>query len=191
MTVLRNLFLEDPRTIWVVLGIAEFILLASWTRGRTRWKLWALIALPVAGVLVGLLDWAVETDYEKVRRSVRTISQAAKDGDADRLIQRISDSYESGRFRKKDLAGLVRWGLLQVTVQTLPPTISFEDDRGIVRQTYLFTSTSRASFHIRNESILWEGTFEQDPDGEWRLRKVMMLQPFERQPEEYIPNMLR
>jgi hypothetical protein len=190
MGVLRSLFLEDPRPLWVILAIAEILVLAAWSRGRARWKLWTLAALPLVGVLLGLLDWAVETDYEKVQRSVRTIAQAAQAGNADRLIERISDSYQSGPYRKEHLAALVRWGLPQVTVRPQPSSIFFDGSTATVEQRYRFDSTNRAEFQL-NEAITWEGRFAPDPDGEWRLRQVMMISPFERRPEEFLPRSLR
>jgi hypothetical protein len=123
---------------------------------------------------------------------VRLISAAAKARDADAVIERISDAYASGPYRKGHLANLVRRSLRQVTVRPaspFPPRISLKGGAVTVRYTYRVDSLPGSGLRI-HQDVMWEGTFGPDPDGEWRLREVMMTAPFRRRPEEYVPLVL-
>jgi hypothetical protein len=189
MDFFRWLFLEDPRTVLILLGLVEVVLLVSWTRSRSRRKLAALAAVPAAALTVWLLDVLVETAREKVGRSVQVLSAAAEAGQAERFIERISPAYASSPFGKDDLAALVREGLPHVVVRTDLPAIQMEDGEAIVRQSYDFTSRPGARFRIPpdHQHVTWEGRFAPDADGEWRLRRAEMVLPYRFQPEKFLP----
>ncbi len=187
MQLIKGLLLEDPRALWIALGIAEIIVLVVWRRRRGRAALIALFVLPAVGVLLGLLDAAVETDREAVRRSIRMIGRAARSNNGQAVLERISPDYASGPYRKKDLAALVTFGLPQVTVRTpFPAKVTMEGDRAEVRHTYRIDSRSGVQFQI-HDSVTWEAVFAEDDDGEWRLRQVLMVEPFQDRPEKYTP----
>jgi hypothetical protein len=189
MEFLRWLFVEDPRTLLILLGLVEIVLLVAWTRGRSRRTLASLAAVLLAAAAVWMLDVLVETDREKVRRSLDALASAAVAGQAERFIERISPAYASGPFRKDDLAALVLEGLAQVRVGTSSPTIEMEEGAAKVTQAYRFSSRPGARFQIPPEyqHVVWEGRFAPDEDGQWRLRQAQMVQPYRFQPEKFLP----
>ncbi len=189
MEIMKGLLLEDPRSLWIALGIAEIVVLVLWSRLRPRWSLYVLFALPAVAVLLGLLDLAVETDYEAVCRSVRMMGRAARNRNVDAFVERISPQYASGRYRKEDLAGLVRFGMPQVDVSMpLRADVKMGEPGATVWHTYIIHSRPGARFRL-HQAVKWEATFGEDPDGEWRLRAVIMVGPFRGSPEQYRPKL--
>ena len=197
MDMLRHVLLENPLTLLIVLGVAEILALVAWRRTRSRRATAAAIALPAAALLVGLLALAVETDYERLMRTVETMARAADSGDAEAFIERISPDYVNRGARREDLAAVVRLGLACVRASADRPTLRWEDGRAVVQQTWDFRpapgrpESRRAGIEGQQRvRVLWEGVFAADGDGEWRLRSAMALKPKHLTPEEaarYLP----
>ncbi len=184
------LILEDPRPLWVTLGLAEIVLLVAWQRRRSRGLLVAAVAVPLAGLALGAADALVETDGEALRRSVRILKDAAERGQVVRFAERISDRYRAGKFGKDDLMLLADAGLPRVTLAfPTPGTIRMEDGAATVRQGALVRSKPGAEFQIPRiyQNVTWEGRFEPDPDGQWRLVSLMVVRPNRFHPEQFVP----
>ncbi|HUX00571.1 MAG TPA: hypothetical protein VMY35_06270 [Phycisphaerae bacterium] len=193
MDMLRHIFLENPLGLWIVLGVAEILALVAWRRTRSRRATAAAIALPAAALLVGFLAWAVETDYERLMRTVETMARAADSGDSEAFVERISPDYANRGARREDLAAVVRIGLACVRASANQPTLRWENGRAVVQQTWDFRPTPGRPIVIEGQQrvrVLWEGVFAPDSDGEWRLRSAMALKPKRITPEEaarYLP----
>jgi len=193
MDMLRHVLLENPLTLLIVLGVAEILALVAWRRTRSRRATAAAIALPAAALLVGLLALAVETDYERLMRTVETMARAADSGDAEAFIDRISPDYANRGARREDLAAVVRTGLACVRASADQPTLRWEDGRAVVQQTWDFRPAPGRPIVVEGQQrvrVLWEGVFAPDGDGEWRLRSAMALKPKRLTPEEaarYLP----
>ncbi|MGB2754270.1 MAG: hypothetical protein WBE00_04085, partial [Phycisphaerae bacterium] len=111
MDILKHLFLEDPLSLWIGLALAEIVTLIVWWQSRSRRAAIGLVAFPAAALAVGLVAWAVETDYERLVRTLEVMGRAADTGDAEALIERVSPEYQpasprgvNGRARREDLA---------------------------------------------------------------------------------------
>jgi len=191
MDTLTYLFFEDPTTLWILLGLAELIALILWAQTHSRRAVTALILFPVVAVLLGLLDFAVETDREAVLRSIATMDRAAAAGDAEAVIERISPDYRTDRFNKDALAAAVRAGLSQVRVEPSVPTLRKESAPAgttvfRVTETYRFQPApgSRMDVSPEWENVTWEATFKKDKDGQWRLASAMAIRPVQMTAEE-------
>ena len=179
MDLLRHLLFENPLTLWMVLGMAGLVAGLVWSRtgsNRARRVLAALVAMAVA---VGIAAWAVETDRERVERTLRIMAEAADTGDAEAFIERISPEYRNGPFDQEDLAKAVRAGLREVRATAATPIIRMEEGRATVTQVYVFRAAPGQRFALppAYERITWEGTFGPDEDREWRLRSAMGIRP--------------
>ena len=186
MDILKHLFLENPLSLWIGLALAELVTLIVWWQSRSRRSAIVLAALPAAAAAVGLLAWAVETDYERLMRSLDVLARASDTGDAEAIIERISPDYQNGRSRREDLAAAVRLGLRQVRATAYTPTIQWEDGRAVVHQTYLFRPAPESRFAANQafQDVVWEGVFQPDADREWRLRSAVAIRPVRMTPEE-------
>jgi hypothetical protein len=193
MDILKHLFLENPLSLWIGLALAEIVTLTVWWQSRSRRSAIGLAAFPAAALAVGLVAWAVQTDYERLVRTLEVMARAADTGDAEALIERISPEYQNGRARREDLAAVVRLGLRHVrATATTTPTIQWEDGRAVVRQTYLFRPAPGSRFDAGQpfRDVVWEGVFQPDADREWRLRSAVAIRPVRVTPEEgvqYLP----
>jgi len=185
MDLLRYLLLENPLTLWILLGIAAVVAGLVWMRTGSPRAARAALGCLAAGVLVGVLAWAVETDRERLVRTLDTIAKAVDRGDAEALIECISPEYRNGAFDKAALASAVRLGLRQVRATADSPVIRQRDREACVTQAYTFRPAPGARpVPAEFERVTWQGAFAPDPDGQWRLRSVAATHPLRMTPEE-------
>ena len=192
MDLARHLLFENPATLWVLLVIAAVVCGMIWRRTGSRGCRTVAGACVAAGVAIGILAWAVETDRERLLRTIKTMGDAVAAGHAETFIERISPQYRSGNLGKDALADVVRLGLEQVRAEAGGPSIAFGQGDAVVTQTYHFYPApgAKASPEIPYERVVWEGVFGPDPDGEWRLRSATAVSPRRMRPEEavrYLP----
>ena len=192
MDLLRYLIFENPLTLWIVLGMAAIACGLVWTRTGSRQARAAAVTLIAIAAAVAVLSWLVETDHERLIRTLDTMGKAAATGNADMFVERISPLYQSGSAGKEDLASVVRLGLQYVRAATETPTIVMTDGRATVTQACRFTPAPGLRMPLPPEAqrVVWEGQFAPDGDGEWRLRAAVALSPKRMAPEEavrYLP----
>jgi hypothetical protein len=186
MALLKYLCFENPLTLLVVLGLAALVAGIAWMRSGSKRARIAAVACLAIGVSLTFVAWAVETDHEKIVRTLDAMARAVKNGDADALLERVSDRYQNGASDKSVLAGVVRTALKQVRATAEMPVIERPDDTAKVTQVYRFRPAPgwRPLVPREYERVTWEGVLARDPDGEWRLRSATATQPRRITPEE-------
>ena len=186
MDFFRHLFFENPQTLWVLLGIGAILAGVVWRRMGSRHARTAAVVLAAAAVAIGILAWAVETDREKLLRSISTMNMAANDGPADAFIERISPSYRNGPLGKDHLAAVVRQAAMKLRASGEILKIDPRDKDFLVTQVYHFRPAPNVHFLVPPEwqNVTWEGVFAKDPDGQWRLRSAVATHPRRITPEE-------
>ena len=186
MGLLRHLVFENPTTLWILLIIAAVVCGTIWRRTGSKGCRAGAVACMAAGVVVGILAWAVETDREKLQRTLKTMSDAMAAGHAETFIGCISPAYQSGSHGKAALAGVVRRGLEVIRADAETPRIAFGDSDAVVTQTCRFYPAPGAKPMLPPEAhrVVWEGVFAPDPDGEWRLRSATVVSPRRMTPEQ-------
>ncbi|MFO8013784.1 MAG: hypothetical protein R6X20_10825 [Phycisphaerae bacterium] len=192
MDALRYFVFENPATLLVVLLIATVLLGTVWRRTGAKASRAAAGACLAATVLVALLAWLVETDRERLERTLDTMARAADEGRPEAFIERISPDYRTDGQGKEGMADLVRDGLKYVRASAGGATVDMRDGKATVTQTYRFRSApgQRVNVAERFPRVEWEGTFGPDADGEWRLRSARVLSPRAMLPQEavrYLP----
>ena len=186
MDILRHLLFENPLTPCVVLGLIALGAGFFWSRTGSRRARTLALACCGAAAAVAIVAWAVETDYERVAKTLHRMSDAASRGDAETLIAQISSEYEGGPRGKEGLAAVVRLGLAHVRVTAEDPVISIENGHATATQIYHFSPApkSRIALPPQYEKITWEGAFAPDPDGQWRLRSAVATKPERMTPQD-------
>jgi len=187
MDLIRHLLFENPLSLWIALGLVAVAAGAIWTRTRSEKALWVAAGSVMAGLGLAVLAWAVETDREKVIRTLDMMASAVEKGQTTALIERVSPEYKNGRFSKDDLAEAVTAALPRVRISgTGDPTITMGDGEATVQQEYVFQiqQGSDATFAGVQIPVTWEGRFAPDPDGQWRLRSAIAIKPERITPEE-------
>ena len=179
MDILRHLLFENPLTPCIVLGLAALGAGFFWSRtGSKRARGLAVACCGVAAALI-VVAWAVETDHERVARTLWIMSDAASRGDAETLIAQISPEYEGGPHGKDGLAAVVRLGLGHVRATAGEPDIRIEGGRATFTQVYHFSPAPKSRIVVppQYQKFTWEGTLTPDPDGQWRLRSAIATKP--------------
>jgi hypothetical protein len=192
MDILRHFVFEDPTTLLVVFGIAAIIAVVAWQRNKSGRAMIAAVLFAVAAGLVGILAWAVETDYEKVMKSITTIGDAAEAGNADALTERLSPKYQNGPYDKAELSAVARLALRYIRAMPQSPVIQMGEGEATVTEQYRLAPAPgmRMALDAARVDVTWEGKFAPDDDGEWRLRSAIATQPQRIRPEEavkYLP----
>jgi hypothetical protein len=192
MSLLRHLIFENPTTLLVVFGIAAVIAVVAWQRNKSGRAGVAAVLFAVAAALVGILAWAVETDYEKVVRSVTTIGDAAEAGNADAIIERLSPKYQNSPYGKPELSAVARLALRYIRAMPQSPVIQMGEGEATVTEQYRLAPAPgmRMALDAARVDVTWEGKFAPDDDGEWRLRSAIATQPQRIRPEDavkYLP----
>jgi hypothetical protein len=179
MDILRHLLFENPLTPCLVLGLVALGAGFFWSRtGSKRARTLAVACCGVAAALI-IVAWAVETDHERVARTLWIMSDAASRGDAETLIAQISPEYEGGPHGKDGLAAVVRLGLSHIRATADEPDIRLEGGRATFTQTYCFSPAPKSRIVVppQYQKFTWEGTLAPDPDGQWRLRSAIATKP--------------
>jgi hypothetical protein len=189
--ILRHIFFEDPLTLWIFFGIGAIVAAAFWSRTGSRWALVTAGGFVTAAVVVGLVAWLVDTDYERLVRSINMIGKAVETGNADAFIERISPEYQNGPFRKDDLAEAARKALPLVRAIPRTPVIKPTGTEATVTVQYIFSRVSGKGPGEGEIAVTWEGKFAPDADGEWRLRSALALYPERIAPEAAAATLLR
>ena len=171
---LKLLFLEDLFYFYVVLAVAEGILLVAASRRRTRRALlWALLPLGLAGVLTALAS-AVQTDRERIESSIRRIARAAEQQDMETIAALVDEDYHDGvndRSRLLQIArpalrayrvSNVRLGAMQIDPSAEPPVAS------VAARVAIDTPLGRADLPMR-----WRVEWVER-DGVWKVRSAQM-----------------
>jgi len=186
MDLLRHLLLENPLSLCIVLSLAALGAGFFWSRtGSQRARAVALACCGLALALI-LLAWLVETDRERVAKTLDLMSRAASRGDAETFIAQISPDYDPASGGKTGIADVVQMGLRLVRAGADDPAIVTEGGRATVTQVYHFSPApnSRMIVPREYEAITWEGAFAPDADGRWRLRSVVATRPERMSPQD-------
>ena len=192
MDLIKYVIFENPWTLWVLLLVAAVVCGTIWRRTGSSGCRAAAVGCVAAGVLVGILTWAVETDREKLKRTLKTMSDAMEAGHVETFIACISPGYKSGSQGKAALAAVVRRGLEVIRAEAETPTVAFGEADALVRQPCRFYPAPGAKLMLPPEAhrVVWESVFAPDPDGEWRLRSATVVSPRRMTPEQaaqYLP----
>lgn len=194
MDLIHHLLFENPLALWILLGLGAVVAGIVWSRTGSRRAVAVAVTLAALAVVVGLVAWLVETDREKLIRTIDRMAAAADSGDAEAFIEYLSPDYGNGPRGKDTLAGIVRLGFKMVRVKAESPIIQMDNGEATVTQVYNFRAApgTRATLTADRSVIKWQGTFRPDADGQWRLRSAMCISPVRMSPEEaarYLPRM--
>ena len=99
---MKQLFFEDPLWLYVLLILAESILLLVWKRPRTRQTATRLLIPAAFGALVFAVATLVVTDREKITRATHEIVETVSSGQTSTLEKYLDNDFH-GTFRGESL----------------------------------------------------------------------------------------
>ena len=176
-----NIF-EQPWTLLTIAIIADLVLLIV-RRILPDKKHWWQLALPVllAGAAFGL-DYLVQTDTEKIKELINTVTQAVEQENADVVETFISSDYRDSHHRTKDhLMRRCRSVLSSPVIEKNVTRIVSIDVQG-PKATALFT----VRILFDKQSYIYEGfksqmltkveiNLQKQPDGTWLISRSEIL----------------
>ncbi|MFC1782719.1 hypothetical protein ACFL02_03920 [Planctomycetota bacterium] len=177
-------YLFDSLVIGITLAaILEFLSLVTWMFMRERFnKLYLLIGPGVIGLFV-LLDWLVETNREEIENTTRVIVQAAEDEDAAAIIALVSDNFlYRNRLGKTKAAGFIKSYLIRpVIVTNIVRNLIVKQVSQVQGQVEFSVITNFEPEGTYGMVPLlktrWQFDFVRDPDGQYRLSNLELLEP--------------
>lgn len=193
MDMLRYLLFENPLTLCVVLGLVALGAAVFWSRtGSRRAGAVAIACCGLAAALV-LVAWMVETDRERVARTLDIMSIAASRGDAETFIAQVSPDYDTAAGGKAGMSMVVQTAMKLVRGRGETPAITIEGGRATITQVYHFSPApgSRMVVPPQYESFTWEGVLAPDADGRWRLRSAIATRPERMTPQDAARGLLK
>jgi hypothetical protein len=141
--MLVHVLLESPLKLVIVELAAALILIAVYRRLASPPR-WLLPAAAVAAVALLVVQRAVETDAEHIRRVVREMGRAVDDGDADALRAHLADEFAAWGRAKDDFVDFVYQQLEYYRVDEVR-TGGFDLHRRGDAATVEFTARARVS----------------------------------------------
>lgn len=170
---------EDPSTVYFILGIAALGLgVALWLRQERKY-LYGLGAVLALALLVALLDFLIVTDYERMQLHIKDMAGAVERKDADRIFTHVSDQFRLGGATKSDFR---RWVSDRIKNGDITELIVWDFERGDISRDkreakILFLVKGRGPQLERDKFLLCIATFTLDADGEWRLSTFELRDP--------------
>jgi hypothetical protein len=176
MATLRTTFLENPISVYIILGIAFVVLAAIWHERRTRRRRLLLLVPPVLAVLIFVVEASVVTDREQIVAAVRDIAKCVETGNTQGILRHLDEefiAYLHGRsLRKMEVPGAVEqarssYGITRINLYK--DDVEIESDRAKMHAATMI-SWSRGSAHAKT-SIIWDMVWIKRPEG-WRILTV-------------------
>ena len=175
-------FIFDSGWLGLALGLVLLgAALVGWSIKRYEFnKLWFLPGLAVI-VLLGGLDWLVETDREQLRHTTKRVVEAAEEEDAEGVLGELSANLllDNG-FGYAAAAGVIRQYLgkpliannmineLEITQVT--------ETRGVVEMTVSTVIDPQSQYALaRILRTNWRFTYGKDADGRFRIVNIEMI----------------
>ncbi len=181
METMKSLFLEDPTTLYVILGVAMLGLLLGWHYRRQKILL-KLAALPIllAGGLF-ILDAAVMTDREELHRDIRNLAERVEARQIDGALEYLDPNYRGFRGDREGLANAIRVDsrmddLEEIRIGNF--SVDVHGRQATMRvQSVLKVSGSYAGTYALNWTLYWI----KRPEG-WRIEEI-------KEPQQAVPGL--
>jgi hypothetical protein len=174
-----NWLVEGWLSVYLLLATVALVLLAIWWSTRRRKYAIAAAVVAALAVLYGLLDLAVETDHERMVRSVREMAASAKHKDASGLFEHISDEFEHNGMSKADLINLAKNAIQNGDVREV---VVWDFERGPVSRanrsgTVIFLIKVKSAWTPDELFLRCNAHFVLESDGKWRLKRFELFDP--------------
>lgn len=174
---------DDPSTVYLLLGVAALALAAGWWMTRDRRFAIGLGCVVVLFLIVLLLSRLIDTDAKKIKRAIEEMSEGVKVRSAERIFAHVSDGFDLGnagkKLGKKEFRAVVEHYLKTGLVTEMkvwdyePGTI----DPAKRDATVFFRVKGQGAANFGYEFFNCKAVFTLDPDGQWRMRNFQLFAP--------------
>jgi hypothetical protein len=164
-----NWLFDSPFTILLGAVAIGFFLGVAWVQTGKNAFVYAIGGVVAVAIGLLVLERAVETDTEKVRKLLYAIAAEIEANDADAVIQHIISSQpklaEDGRNRMK------QYTFSQVQITKIHSITEFPSKQppAVVAEFNVLVGLANEGFSLDNRPIFFKVTFWKDDDGEWKV----------------------
>ena len=142
--------------------------------GERRWLLTA-IALLLGAIFTFLLDRAIETPFEQVRNTLRSIVASAEKQDAEAIVAALASDYFDGTRRHAQMAALVRDRIDDARIDRvgLAGLELAREEGGVTARfvAHVAGSDARGGSRVQSYPVRLKITFIQENDS-WKMNAV-------------------
>ncbi len=177
-----NIF-ENP---WGLLTVAVAVAMVLWifrslAPQKMRWWLWLL---PLAiGCAAFAIDYLVETDTEKIEKTIYALAKAVEQENCDAIVPLIAENYNDSYHKtKKFFISHCRVKLEKpIVVKAITRIISIEQASpnaiAIFTVRVLFDEQSDISQVYKSDIFFKvQADLEKQPDNQWRINRIELLE---------------
>jgi len=177
MDAIARALLEDPSSIYVILGMAELVILAGWALQRTRGWAKAALAPILLGVCVGLLAMLVVTDREQITRNLTDIASRAEASDVAGIGAHLDGQCTAVLFARGplDKSATLEWASAMMAAPGVASVNVFDVEVTVTG--HKAVSTFDTAVSLRNGwrgRLAWQLDWIERPDG-GRIVRVRSL----------------
>lgn len=172
MDSLRKALFEDPLAVYVLLGVAELVVVAVYYQQRTLRRIASVFVCPILAVGVFAIATLVVTDREQITAAMHEIAQDVQAGSFDKAAAYLDEDLTGHYGGKAEAAErgrkmLKAWKIRSVRFKK--PHLEVDAPRADLRVTTAVELDTPAG--LTRTAMAWEIAWIKRDQG-WRIRNV-------------------
>jgi len=164
-----NWLFDSPFTILLGAVAIGFFLGVAWVQTGKNAFVYAIGGVVAVAIGLLVLERAVETDTEKVRKLLYQIAADIEDNDAEAVVQYVVSSQpELAEQGKREMK---RYTFSQVQITKIHSITENPDKQppSVVAEFNVLVGLGNQEFALDNRPIFFKVTFWKDTDGQWKI----------------------
>lgn len=167
---------EGHLTVYLALAVAAAVLLVLWWGDRKERWLWLLLVPAGLALLYLLLDVAIETRHESIRRKLHEMAAAVKTRDTAAIIRHLSPAFRWGAANREQFRKLADDFFRDPVVDEM--TIWEVRPDAADPNRVMLKAKPRGGRATGAEYFLVRTTWTKDADGQWRMTGFTVHLPY-------------
>jgi hypothetical protein len=164
-----NWLFDSPFTILLGAVAIGFFLGVAWVQTGKNAFLYAVAGIAVAAIGLLILERAVETDTEKVRKLLYQIAAEIEANDVDRVVQHVVSSRPELGVEAKNRMGSYRFTQVQITKIHSITEHPNKQPPSVVAQFNVLVGAGGSGIEFDNQPVFFKVTFWKDTDDQWKI----------------------
>jgi len=164
-----NWLFDSPFTILLGAVAIGFFLGVAWVQTGKDAFLYSIGGIALAAIGLLILERAVETDSEKVRKLLYQIAEEIENNDADSVVQHVVSSKPELAAEAKQR--MKSYTFTQVQITKIHSITEHPDKQppSVVAQFNVLVGAGGSGIEVDNQPVFFKVTFWKDTDGQWKI----------------------
>lgn len=164
-----NWLFDSPFTILLGAIAIGFFLGVAWVQTGKNAFLYSIGGVVLAAVGLLILERAVETDGEKVRKLLYQIAGEIEANDADRVMRHIVSSRPELAAEAKSRMRNYTFTRVEITRIHAITEHPDKEPPSVVAQFNVLVGAGGSGIEVENQPVFFKVTFWKDTDGQWKI----------------------